>query len=314
MFQEGKERCRRLTSLLGIRYPILQGAMANISRHELAAAVSLAGGLGTIAAGGLKPEEFQAEIREVRQQTNLPFAANVPMKHPQVDEMVQIVVEERVPVLVTGAGDPERYLPAVKAAGIKVIPVVAFSALAKRLNRIGVDAMIAEGCESGGHIGPITTMCLVPQIVDFVQVPVIAAGGIADGRGAAAALMLGASGIQMGTAFLMAKECHVHPNYKHMIAKAKDVSTTVLNRTRIDLDEIRALRNALTHTYLDHEDENAILLEGRLRKAACGGDMADGLFMAGQIAGMLKEEKPVREIIHGIWKQACEQLEVEWHE
>lgn len=309
MFAEGKDRWDRLVSLLGITYPIIQGAMGNISKHELAAAVSLAGGLGTIAGGGLDPEELREEIHGIRQITDKSFAVNVPMKHPAVDAMIQVVIEERVPVLVTGAGNPEKYIPAVKAAEIKIVPVVAFTALAKRLSRFGADAFIAEGCESGGHIGDITTMCLVPQIADVVTVPVIAAGGIADGRGMAAAFMLGASGVQLGTAFLVAKECTVHNNYKQMVLKAKDISTTVLNHTRIDLDNIRALRNTLTNKYLATENINVMNLEGCLRQAAAIGDKDSGLFMAGQIAGLLKQEKCVKEIIEEIMQQASYQLE-----
>lgn len=305
MNSELTHRYQYLTKLLDIQYPIFQGGMGNISEHTLAAAVSNAGGLGTIAAGGLSPEQLVNEISEVRELTDKPFAVNVPLKNKYANEFIQVVINQKVPVLVTGAGSPEIYLSDVKKAGIHIIPVVSFCALAKRLARLGVDAVIAEGCESGGHIGETTTMCLVPQIVDTISIPVIAAGGIADGRGVAASFMLGASGFQMGTAFLAAAECQVSDHYRDMVFKARDTSTVVLNHGKVDLDDIRVLKSPLTTEYLATEADAPINLEGRLALAAKKGDAESGLYMAGQIAGMIKEKTTVKDLLASVWNQAC---------
>lgn len=291
----------RITDLLGIRYPVLQGGMAWVAEYHLAAAVSEAGGLGIIGAANAPAEWVREQIRETKRRTDKPFGVNVMLMSPHAEEVAQVIAEEGVAVVTTGAGNPEKYMELWKAKGSKVIPVVASVALAKRMERCGADAVVAEGCESGGHVGESTTMTLVPQVVDSVQIPVIAAGGIADGRGMAAALMLGAEGIQMGTRFVASTECQVHPNYKEKVLKARDIDTRVTGRTTGH--PVRALRNEMTKQYLELEaagagaEELEALTLGGLRRAVIEGDVRSGSVMAGQIAGLLKDELPCREIL-----------------
>ena len=266
----------RLTELLGIEYPVIQGGMSWVAEQNLASAVSQAGGLGIIAAGNAPSEWVREQIREVKRKTDKPFGLNIMLMNPNADEIAKIVVEEGVSVVTTGAGNPAKYMDMWKAAGVKVIPVVASVALAKRMERSGADAVIAEGTEAGGHIGETTTMVLVPQIADAVTIPVIAAGGIADGRGLAAACMLGASGVQIGTHFVVTKESIVHQNYKNAILKASDIDTKVTGRTTGH--PVRCLRNNMTREYLKKEGEGATLEEleyltlGGLKKAVVDGD------------------------------------------
>lgn len=294
----------KLCEILGIEYPILQGGMAWVATAELAAAVSNAGGLGVIGAGHMPPDVLQTEIRKAKVLTNKPFGVNIMLRSPYVKEVMQVVVDERVPVVTTGAGNPGEYIPALKAIGSKVIPVVASVALARRLERVGVDAIIAEGMESGGHVGPITTMALVPQVVDAVSVPVIAAGGIADARGVLAAMALGAQGVQIGTRFVASTECIAHPNYKEAIIRAKDRSTVVTGTTTGH--PVRVLENKLTREFTELESKGAPVAEldslgaGRLKAAARDGDVERGSVMIGQIAGMVDDVKPVAEIIQDI--------------
>mgnify|MGYP003370592320 FL=1 len=298
----------RLTEILGIEYPIVQGGMAWVAESHLAAAVSEAGGLGLIAAANAPAEWVREQIQEVRKHTNKPFGVNIMMLSPNADEVAQVVVEENVPVVTTGAGTPEKYMSMWKESGIKVIPVVASVAMAKRMERCGADAIVAEGTEAGGHIGENTTMVLVPQIADVVQIPVIAAGGIADGRGMAAAFMLGAEGVQMGTRFVATEEAQVHENYKNCIIKAKDIDSRVTGRTTGH--PVRALRNKMTTEYIRLENAGASFKElehltlGGLQKAVVDGDVKLGSVMAGQIAGMIKEILPCKEIIINIVSQA----------
>jgi enoyl-[acyl-carrier protein] reductase II len=300
-----------LTKLLGIKYPILQGGMAWVAEHSLAAAVSNAGGLGIIAAANAPYEYVKEEIRKTRELTDRPFGVNIMLLSPYAEDIARLVVEEKVPVVTTGAGNPGPYMKQWKEAGIKVIPVVASVALAKMLQRAGADAVIAEGCESGGHIGEATTMVLVPQVVDAVEIPVIAAGGIADGRGFAAARMLGAQGVQMGTRFLVSKECVIHQNYKDRVLKAKDIDTVVTGRTTGH--PIRCLRNRMTREYLTYEKEGRSFEElealtiGGLRKAVQDGNVEYGSLMSGQIAGMVNREQTCQEIVEEIMNEA-EQL------
>ena len=245
-----------VTKLLGIQYPVIQGGMAWVAEHHLAAAVSEAGGLGLIGASAAPAEWVRNEIREAKKLTDKPFGVNIMLMSPNADEVAKIVVEEGIKVVTTGAGSPEKYMEAWKAAGVKVIPVVASVALAKRMERCGADAVVAEGTESGGHIGETTTMALVPQVVDAVKIPVIAAGGIADGRGIAAAFMLGAEAVQMGTRFVVAKESNVHQNYKDRVIAAKDIDSVVTGRSTGH--PVRSLRNSMTREYLDMEKEGVI--------------------------------------------------------
>lgn len=293
-----------ITKLLGIKYPVFQGGMANIAEHNLVAAVSNAGGLGIIAAGGMNAEQVRAEIKKTKEMTDKPFGVNVMLLNPDAENIAKVLVEEKVAVATTGAGTPEPYMKDWLEAGIKVIPVVASVALAKRMQRCGAAAVIAEGTESGGHIGETTTMALVPQVVDALDIPVIAAGGIGDGRGFAAAMMLGAQGVQIGTRFLVAQECIVHENYKKMILKAKDIDSVVTSRS--SGHPVRVLRNAMTREYLKLEKEGKSLEEmekltlGSLRKAVFDGDTAGGSFMAGQIAGLISKEQTAKEIIEEI--------------
>lgn len=299
-----------VTKLLNIKYPIFQGGMANIAEHNLVAAVSNAGGLGIIAAGGMNAEQVREEIRKTKELTDKPFGVNVMLLNPDTPNVAKVLVEEKVAVVTTGAGTPEPYMKDWLEADIKVIPVVASVALAKRMQRCGAAAVVAEGTESGGHIGESTTMALVPQVVDALDIPVIAAGGVGDGRGFAAALMLGAEGVQIGTRFLVAKECIVHENYKELVLKAKDIDSVVTSRSTGH--PVRVLRNAMTREYLKLEKEGKGLEEmekltlGSLRKAVFDGDKAGGSFMAGQIAGLIHKEQTAKDIIEEITAEACE--------
>lgn len=298
----------RITELLGIEYPIIQGGMAWVATHELAGAVSKAGGLGIIGAGGAPAEFVRDQIKKVKEATDKPFGVNIMLMNPAADEIAKVVVEEGVKVVTTGAGNPSKYMEMWKAAGIKVIPVVASAGMAKMMERGGADAVVAEGMESGGHIGALTTMALVPQVVDSVSIPVIAAGGIADGRGFAAAMMLGAEAVQIGTRFVVASECIVHENYKNMLIKAKDIDSTVTGTTTGH--PVRSIRNKMTKEYLRLEKEGAGLMElenltlGSLRKAVVDGDVVNGTVMAGQIAGLVDKQQSCSEIINEIMEQA----------
>ena len=297
---ENNEICK----LLNIKYPIFQGGMARIGTAELASAVSNAGGLGIIGAGHMPPDILRAEIHKAKQWTDKPFGVNIMLMSPFVKEVMQVVVEEKLAVVTTGAGNPGEYIPALKEVGTKVIPVVASVALAKRLERIGVDAVIAEGTESGGHIGDITTMALVPQVVDAVNIPVIAAGGIGDSRGIAAAFALGANGVQMGSRFVVSEECIAHENYKNLVLKAKDRSTVVTGRSTGH--PVRVISNKMTREYAELEANNATVEElekfgaGRLNMATHKGDVENGSVMIGQICGMFQEIKPVKTIIEDL--------------
>lgn len=291
----------RITELLGIEYPVIQGGMAWVADHHIAAAVSEAGGLGLIAAANAPAEWVRNEIREAKKLTDKAFGVNIMLMSPNADEVAKIVVEEGIKVVTTGAGSPEKYMKEWKEAGVKVIPVVASVALARRMERCGADAVVAEGTESGGHIGETTTMALVPQVVDAVKIPVIAAGGIADGRGIAAAFMLGAEAVQMGTRFVATVECNVHENYKQTVLKAKDIDTRVTGRTTGH--PVRALRNQMTKEYLEKEaagagfEELELLTLGGLRKAVVEGDVKTGSVMSGQIAGMVKDVPTCKELL-----------------
>lgn len=296
----------KLNELLRIEFPIIQGGMANIATGEFAAACSEAGGLGIIATGGMRtPQELQEQIRILRSHTDKPFGVNLMLMNPCVDELAQVLIEEKVPVVTTGAGNPGKYISAWKEHGIKVIPVVAATVLAKRLVQSGADAVIAEGTESGGHVGEMTTMALVPQVVDAVDVPVIAAGGIADGRQMAAAFALGACGVQVGSCLLTSCECPIHDNYKQALIKAKDSDTTVTGRGAGA--PVRVLKNKMAREYLRLEKEGATLEElekvtlGGLRRAVFEGDMITGSVMTGQVAGMLHEVRPVRAIFEELF-------------
>ncbi len=294
----------RVTGLLGIKYPIIQGGMAWVAEYHLAAAVSEAGGLGLIGAASAPPEVVREQIQKVKELTDKPFGVNVMLMNPNAEEVAKIVVEEDVKVVTTGAGNPAKYMELWKRAGVKVIPVVASVALARLMERSGADAVVAEGMEAGGHIGAATTMTLVPQVVDAVGIPVIAAGGIADGRGVAAAMMLGAEGVQMGTRFCVAAEAITHANYKEKIIKAKDIDSEVTGMSHGH--PIRQLRNRMTREYLKLEKEGAPFEEleqltlGSLRKAVMEGDVVNGTVMAGQIAGMITKEQTCEEMIKEI--------------
>lgn len=296
-----------ITELLGIRYPIIQGGMAWVAECHLAAAVSNAGGLGLIGAANAPAGWVREQIREAKKLTDKPFGVNIMLMSPYADEIAQLVAEEQVRVVTTGAGNPEKYMSMWKEAGIKVIPVVASVALAKRMERCGADAVVAEGCEAGGHIGESTTMVLVPQVAEAVRIPVIAAGGIADGRGIAAAFMLGARGVQMGTRFVVADECIVHDNYKERILKASDIDTRVTGRSTGH--PVRALRNETTRKYLELERQGASfeklekLTLGGLRKAVIDGDVKTGSVMAGQSAGMVRERMSCRKLIEKLVRE-----------
>lgn len=297
-----------LCDLLGIEYPIIQGGMAWVSTAELAAAVSEAGGLGIIGAGTRPADWVREEIKKAKNLTKKPFGVNVMLMSPFVDEVMQVIIEEKVPMLTTGAGNPGKYLRSLKEIGTRVIPVVASVALAQRLEKQGVDAVVAEGTEAGGHIGELTTMALVPQVVDAVKIPVIAAGGIADGRGLIASLALGAVGVQVGTRFMCAEECTIHENVKHTIIKAKDRDTVVSGRSTGH--PVRTKKNKLTKQFEEMEkrcapaEELEKLGAGRLKAAMVDGDVEYGSVMAGQIAGMVSEIKPAKAILDDIMQGA----------
>lgn len=290
-----------ICKILNIRYPIIQGAMAWIADSALASSVSKAGGLGIIAAGNNSVENVRAEIRKVKELTDKPFGVNIMLLSENAEEIAKLVCEEGVKVVTTGAGNPGKYIELWKMHGIKVIPVVASTALAKRMERAGADMVIAEGCEAGGHIGELTTMALLPQVVDAVNIPVIAAGGIADSRGIVAAMALGAKGFQVGTRFLVAKECTVHANYKRKVIEAKDIDSIVTGRSTGH--PVRVLRNKLSRTYVTQEKNGADLetLEklgvGALRRAVVDGDVDNGSIMAGQVAALINREETCEEII-----------------
>ena len=298
----------RITELLGIQYPIIQGGMAWVAEHNLAAAVSEAGGLGLIGAANAPAEVVREEIRKAKELTKKPFGVNIMLMSPYADDVAKVVVEEGVKVVTTGAGNPGKYMSMWKEAGIVVIPVVASVALAKLMERCGADAVVAEGTESGGHIGEATTMTLVPQVADAVSIPVIAAGGIGDGRGIAAAFMLGAEAVQMGTRFVVAKESIVHDNYKQRVLKAKDIDSEVTGRSHGH--PVRCLRNQMTREYTRLEAEGKSFEEleyltlGALRKAVMEGVVKNGTVMAGQIAGMVKKEQTCKEMIEEMMEQA----------
>lgn len=298
----------RITDLLGIEYPIIQGGMAWVAEHHLAAAVSEAGGFGLIGAASAPAEIVREEIRKAKALTDKPFGVNIMLLNPNSEEVAKVVVEEGVKAVTTGAGNPEKFIPMFKEAGIKVIPVVASVAMAKRMERYGADAVVAEGMEAGGHIGSQTTMALIPQVVDAVDIPVIAAGGIGDGRGYAAVTMLGAEAVQMGTRFVVADESIVHDNYKDRIVKAKDIDTVVTGLSTGH--PIRVLRNQMTKEYLKLEESGAPFEElekltlGALRKAVMDGDIKNGSVMAGQIAGLVHKRQSCKEIIEEIMREA----------
>ena len=298
----------RITELLGIEKPILQGGMAWIAESKLASAVSNAGGAGIIAGGSAPIDYLRSEIRKCKELTDKPFGVNVMLMSPNATDLAQLVIDEGVAFVTTGAGNPGQFISAWKDAGIKVIPVVPSVALAKRLERIGADAVIAEGTESGGHIGQNTTMCLVPQVVDAVSIPVIAAGGIADGRGIAASFMLGAEGVQIGTRFLASEECQIHENYKNAVIKAKDTDNAITGF--YSGSPCRCIKSKYTKVLQDMEKKAAppedfeALTVGSLRKAVVDGNVDEGSMLCGLIAGMINEVKPVKTIIDELSAQA----------
>lgn len=297
----------RLQEILGTEYPFIQGGMANIATGEFAAAVSNAGALGLIGSGGMDAQTLRAHIRRCRELTDKPFGVNLMLMNPHTEEMASVVIEEKVEVVTTGAGNPGKYIPAWKEAKIKVFPVVAASVLAVRLARYDIDGIIAEGTESGGHVGEMTTMALVPQVVDAVNKPVIAAGGIADGRQLTAAFALGACGVQLGTSLLVSRECPIHENYKKALLKASDSDTIVTGRSTGA--PVRVLKNKMAREYVRMEKQDVPLEErekltlGSLRRAVLDGDTENGSLMAGQVAGMLTEIRSLREIFETMWKQ-----------
>lgn len=306
----------RITELLGIEYPVFQGGMAWVAEHHLAAAVSEAGGLGIIGAASAPAQVVREEIRKARELTDRPVGVNIMLMNPNAPEVARVVIEEGVRVVTTGAGNPAKFMNEFKEAGVKVIPVVASVAMARMMERSGADAVIAEGMESGGHIGSITTMALLPQVVDAVEIPVIAAGGIGDGRGLAAAFMLGAEAVQMGTRFVVAQESIVHTNYKEKVLKAKDIDSEVTGTSTGH--PIRQIRNQMSREYLRLEKEGAGLEElekltlGSLRRAVMDGDVVSGTLMAGQIAGLVKKKQSCREMIEEIMDEAQDVLKKEY--
>ena len=301
----------RLDKMLGIKYPCIQGGMANIATGEFAAAVSNAGGLGLIGAGGMNTEMLRDQIRRCKALTDKPFGVNLMLMNPDAPEMAKMIVEEGVKIVTTGAGSPSSYMPMWKENGMLVMPVVSSSLLAKKMESMGADAVIAEGTESGGHVGEMTTMALVPQIVDAVSIPVIAAGGIADGRQLAAAFCLGAIGVQLGTCLLAAEECPIHPAYKEAVLKAKDNDTIVTGR--IAGTPVRILKNAMAREYVKQERAGADKMElekftlGSLRRAVFEGDVKTGSLMAGQVVGQIKEIRSLKEIFESMCGE-CEQV------
>ena len=302
-----------ITKLLGIKYPVFQGGMAQIAKHELASAVSNAGGLGIIASGGMSIEQIREEIVNCKKHTDKPFAVNLMLMMHNINEIIDVVIDEGVGIVTTGAGTPRKYMPKLKEAGIKVIPVIPSVKAAKKMEELGCDAVVVEGMEAGGHVGESTTMALLPQVTSAVNIPVIAAGGIADGRGVAAAYCLGASGVQMGTVFLATEECPVSENYKNAILEAVDTSTT-LTGTKFGAP-VRGIKNELTKRYHELEEKSSTLMEleeltlGSLRKAAYEGDVENGSIMSGQIAGLVNEIRPVKDVIEGIFEEAKKVLE-----
>ena len=301
----------RLDKMLGIKYPCIQGGMANIATGEFAAAVSNAGGLGLIGAGGMNTEMLRDQIRRCKALTDKPFGVNLMLMNPDAPEMARMIVEEGVKIVTTGAGSPSSYMPMWKENGMIVMPVVSSSLLAKKMESMGADAVIAEGTESGGHVGEMTTMALVPQIVDAVSIPVIAAGGIADGRQLAAAFCLGAIGVQLGTCLLAAEECPIHPAYKEAVLKAKDNDTIVTGR--IAGTPVRILKNAMAREYVKQERAGADKMDlekftlGSLRRAVFEGDVKTGSLMAGQVVGQIKEIRSLKEIFESMCRE-CEQV------
>lgn len=301
-----------ITKLLGIKYPIFQGAMAQIARWELVSAVSNAGALGILATGGISPEELREQIRKCKQHTNNPFAVNLMLMMPNIKEIIDVVIEEGVKIVTTGAGTPRKYMPVLKEADIKVIPVIPSVKAAKKMEELGCDAVVVEGMEAGGHVGTSTTMALLPQVTSVVNIPVIAAGGIADGRGMAAAFCLGASAIQMGTVFLATKECPVSNAYKNLIVEATDTSTT-LTGMKFGAP-VRGIKNELTKKYHELEERSSTLMEleeltlGSLRRAVYDGDVENGSVMAGQIAGLIEEVRTVEEVIKNVMEESKEVL------
>lgn len=296
----------KLNEMLGIRYPFIQGGMANIAVGEFAAAVSNAGGLGLIGAGGMNPEMLRENIKIARSLTDKPFGVNLMLMNPMVDEMADIVIEEGIKIVTTGAGSPSKYMKKWKEAGIKVFPVVSSAIIAQRMEREGADGIIAEGCESGGHVGEMTTMALIPQVVDAVNIPVIAAGGIASGRQLAAAYALGSIGVQLGTCLLVSEECPIHPAYKEAVLKAKDNGTIVTGR--IAGTPVRILKNAMAREYVKQEKAGATVMElekftlGSLRRAVFDGDVKTGSLMAGQVSGQLNEIRSLEEIFKDMYE------------
>ena len=299
-----------VTEILGCKYPVIQGGMAWVAEHHLAAAVSEAGGFGIIGAASAPAEIVREEIRKCKALTDKPFGVNIMLLNPNADEVADIVIEEGVRAVTTGAGNPARYMSRWKEAGVKVMPVVASSAMAVMMERAGADAVIAEGMESGGHIGSITTFALIPQVCDAVGIPVIAAGGIADGRGMAAAFMLGAAAVQMGTRFVASRESIVHEKYKEKIITSKDIDSVVTGTTTGH--PVRCLRNRMTREYLNMEKDGVELMElekltlGSLKRAVIDGDVVTGTLMAGQIAGLIKSEESCRDIVEGIVRECDE--------
>ena len=306
----------RITELLGCEYPLIQGGMAWIAEHTLASAVSNAGGVGLIAGGSAPIDYLRDQIRTCKTETDKPFGVNIMLMSPNADDLAQLVIDEDVKIVTTGAGNPGKYMAAWKQAGIKVIPVVATVALAKRMEKAGADAVVAEGTESGGHIGENTTMCLVPQVVDAVEIPVIAAGGIADGRGVAASFMLGAEGVQMGTRFLASEECQINPTFKELVLKAKDTDNVVTGRTTGH--PCRNIKTKFSKMLAQGENDGTLTPEkfeeitlGSLRKAVQDGNVEEGSFLCGLIAGMINEVKPCSEIVKEIMEQAEKLLKIQ---
>ena len=301
-----------ITDLLGIKYPIFQGAMAQIARHELVSAVSNAGALGILASGGVSPEELRKEIQQCKELTDKPFAVNLMLMMPNIDKIIDVVIEEGVKIVTTGAGTPRKFMPRLKEAGIKVIPVIPSVKAAVKMEELGCDAVVVEGMEAGGHVGTSTTMALLPQVTSAVKIPVVAAGGIADGRGMAAAYCLGASGVQMGTVFLASEECPVTDAYKNMILEAVDTSTT-LTGEKFGAP-VRGIKNELTKRYHELEEQSSTLMEleeltlGSLKRAVYDGNVENGSVMAGQIAGLVTEIRPVKNIVEAVIKEAREVL------
>ena len=297
-----------ITQLLGIKYPIFQGAMAQIARYELASAVSNAGGLGILASGGMSPEELREQIKKCKEQTTKPFAVNLMLMMPNINEIIDVVIEEGVKIVTTGAGTPRKFMPRLTEAGVKVIPVIPSVKAAKKMEELGCAAVVVEGMEAGGHVGTSTTMALLPQVTKAVNIPVIAAGGIADGRGVAAAFCLGASGVQMGTVFLATHECPISIEYKNLIVEADDTSTT-LTGMKFGAP-VRGIKNELTKRYHELEARSSTLMEleeltlGSLRKAVYDGDVENGSVMSGQIAGLVDEIRSVEQVIVDVLEEA----------